>query len=87
MLRHIPISLSANPSIDKKILYNGVLQQSIEEYIESGKAKSFSIGIVFLKKDEYEWGIVFDELKGVKSGKASLVRQHIQKDRVCFKVY
>ncbi|GMF02167.1 unnamed protein product [[Candida] boidinii] len=26
MLRHIPISLSANPSIDKKILYNGVLQ-------------------------------------------------------------
>lgn len=87
MLRHIPISLSANPSIDKKILYNGVLQHSIEEHIESGKSKSFSIGIVFLKRDEYEWGVVFDELKGVKSGKASLVRQHIQKDRVYFKVY
>lgn len=60
IIRHVPLSNNGLP-IDRRILYNGVLQLNIAEPIKPGESQEFDLGIVILEKGEYEWGAIFDE--------------------------
>ncbi|ODV72640.1 TRAPPII-specific subunit TRS120 [Cyberlindnera jadinii NRRL Y-1542] len=60
-LRNIPTT-STYGSIEKKILYNGILQMPLDEDIAPGTSVTHSMGAVLLESGEYEWGAVFDEL-------------------------
>lgn len=82
MLRHIPVCKSPPFSLDKKILFNGVLQSSIGNQLLEGEYKEFDLGIVFLEKGEYEWGALFDEMTGYDTGNLSIKKQHIQREQL-----
>lgn len=70
MIRYIPIPVHAkikqDLSIDKRILYNGVLQRHVgAKPIEPGSSITMKMGFLVLEKGVYEWGCVFDQ--GVKA--------------------
>jgi len=60
ILRNVPIA-SKYGSIDRRLLFNGVLQQALDNEILPGETLEFSIGAVILERGEYEWGAVLDE--------------------------
>ncbi|WPK26917.1 hypothetical protein PUMCH_004285 [Australozyma saopauloensis] len=65
MVRYVPIPVNAvtkrDLSIEKKILYTGVLQRHIgANPIEPGKSTTISLGFLILEKGSYEWGCIFD---------------------------
>lgn len=60
IIRHVPIS-NNNAPIDRKILYNGVLQLNVSPGVAAGQSQEFDLGMVILEKGEYEWGAIFDE--------------------------
>jgi hypothetical protein len=62
VLRNIPLSLTYG-SIDKRLLYNGTLQQVIPNPIKSGESYQIQIGAVILETGDYEFGAVFDEFR------------------------
>ncbi|GMM35913.1 Trs120 protein [Saccharomycopsis crataegensis] len=77
-IRHVPISNNHGP-IDRKILYNGVLQLNIgQEGILPGESKDFDLGVVILDKGEYEWGAIFDEQ--IFDSNNSVDLQHTQRE-------
>ncbi|KAH3662325.1 hypothetical protein OGAPHI_005576 [Ogataea philodendri] len=86
MLRHVPICRSSSASIEKKILYNGVLQFSIHEPIQPNESRELILGVVFLEKGEYEWGAIFDEMTGYDGQLISLKHQHLQREHLKIKV-
>jgi hypothetical protein len=59
-LRNIPTT-SNYGSIERRILYNGVLQQALDNAIEPGASHTVQIGAVVVDRGEYEWGAIFDE--------------------------
>lgn len=61
ILRHVPLSGSLSGSLDRKLIYNGVLQVMVDA-IAPGESKEVELGVVILEKGEYEWGAIFDEL-------------------------
>lgn len=61
VLRNIPIA-SNYGSIDRRLLFNGVLQQTLDSPINPGETVELKIGAVILEKGEYEWGAIFDEI-------------------------
>lgn len=63
MLRNVPISESSN-TIDKKVLFNGVLQYPLERVLQPGETRSDRVGVVFLEKGHYQWGYLFDDKSG-----------------------
>ncbi|ODQ81901.1 hypothetical protein BABINDRAFT_160132 [Babjeviella inositovora NRRL Y-12698] len=64
VLRHVPCSISdPAKSVDRKILYNGVLQHATLS-IAPGQTVLFEMGVCVLDKGEYEWGVIFEELRG-----------------------
>lgn len=70
MLRYIPIPVHAKTkqdlSIEKRILYNGVLQRHLgAKAIEPGDSVSIKLGFLVLEKGVYEWGCIFD--RGLKT--------------------
>ncbi|ODV85551.1 hypothetical protein CANARDRAFT_175999 [[Candida] arabinofermentans NRRL YB-2248] len=86
IIRHVPICRSASISIEKKILYNGVLQFSLEDSMEPGDSRVFKLGITFLEKGEYEWGAMFDEMDGYDTGSISIKHQHLEREQLKLKV-
>lgn len=52
---------SSNNSLDRQILFNGVLQRIIPP-IKPNCTKIIDFGVIFLEKGEYEWGAMFDEI-------------------------
>ncbi|KAG7748788.1 hypothetical protein KL912_001850 [Ogataea haglerorum] len=86
MLRHVPVCQSVFASIDKKILYNGVLQFSVERPVLPNESREFVLGVAFLEKGEYEWGAIFDEMDGYEGGVISLKHQHLQREQLKIKV-
>lgn len=76
-LRHVPTA-SGNVPLDRRILYNGVLQLNVgQEGIKPGESKEFDLGMVILERGEYEWGAIFDEQ--LFDQKQSVDLQHIQR--------
>lgn len=66
VLRYIPFPVHARTkqdlSIEKKILYNGVLQRNTgAKAIEPGSSITMKLGFLVLEKGLYEWGSVFDQ--------------------------
>lgn len=65
-LRYIPFPVHATTkqdlSIERKILYNGVLQRNTgPNAIEPGMSMTMKLGFLVLEKGLYEWGSVFDQ--------------------------
>ncbi|GME75878.1 unnamed protein product [Ambrosiozyma monospora] len=85
MLRHIPVCRSSSGSLERKVLFNGVLQFGIPDPIESGKSVEFDLGVVFLEKGEYEWGALFDEMEE-RNGQIPMKQQHLQRQQLKLKV-
>lgn len=63
VVRNVPIA-SNYSSIDRRLLFNGVLQKKLSKEIEVGETRTLEIGCVVLERGEYEWGVVFDSLVG-----------------------
>lgn len=62
ILRLVPsmrYSEGENEGMNKKLLYNGWLQQPIRK-IEPGSTAKIQLGIVYIAKGEYQWTSVFD---------------------------
>lgn len=66
ILRNIPIA-SNYGSIDRRLLFNGVLQQPLKNSIKPGETVKILIGAVILEKGEYEWGVTLDEFDSEQS--------------------
>lgn len=60
VLRNVPIA-SNYGTIDRRLLFNGVLQQPLENAIQPGEIVEIKIGAVILEKGEYEWGAILDD--------------------------
>ncbi len=87
MLRQIPVCKGSRLPLEKRILINGVLQQSIGMPLKANSSRTFDLGICFLEKGEYEWGAVFDEMHMIDdSGNLNVVEQHLQKEQLRMKV-
>ncbi|KAA8916026.1 hypothetical protein TRICI_001841 [Trichomonascus ciferrii] len=56
--------------INRKVLYNGVLQRPIKN-IKPGKTVEISLGVVFISRGEYEWTSIFE----ISSGNHRLEQQ------------
>ncbi|QPG73633.1 hypothetical protein FOA43_000945 [Brettanomyces nanus] len=85
MLRHLPVCRGSGTPLEKKVLFNGVLQKSIGKELKPGESRQFDLGIVFLEKGEYEWGALFDEMEKI-SGKMAIKDQHLQREQLKVKV-
>lgn len=65
-LRYVPFPVHASTKqdlcIEKRILYNGVLQKSTgARAIEPGQSFTMKLGFLVVEKGLYEWGTVFDQ--------------------------
>lgn len=87
IVRHIPVCKDPPYTYEKKILINGVLQFSIGTSLMPREARSYDLGIVFLEKGEYEWGVLFDEVDGLEDGNITIKKQHLQREQLKFKIY
>ncbi|VEU22500.1 DEKNAAC103457 [Brettanomyces naardenensis] len=85
MLRHIPVCKSPGTPLEKKILFNGVLQSTIGRELKAGESRNFDLGIVFLEKGEYEWGALLDEMDE-STGKLAIKEQYLQREQLKLKV-
>ncbi|CDK29725.1 unnamed protein product [Kuraishia capsulata CBS 1993] len=85
MFRHVPTLHSQHPSVEKRILFNGVLQRSIGDAISPGSSKSFELGFVVLVRGEYEWGAIFDEMP-LSPGQTTFAKgtQHVLRRSLVF---
>lgn len=79
MFRHIPISKSTSMSIDRKLLYNGVLQFHLPHLLGANESVDFEMSMCVLESGEYEWGAVFDELKVDQDGNIEEGETHTQR--------
>lgn len=87
ILRQIPVCKGSRLPLEKRIIINGVLQQSIGIPLKAYSSRTFDLGICFLEKGEYEWGAVFDEMQMIgETGKLNVVEQHLQKEQLRMKV-
>jgi hypothetical protein len=59
-IRNVP-STTSYGSIGRKILYNGILQQSLDHSLQPGESWTSRLGAVVLERGDYEWGSIFDE--------------------------
>ncbi|CCH43722.1 Transport protein particle [Wickerhamomyces ciferrii] len=66
VLRNIPMASNFG-SIDRRLLFNGVLQQPLLNSIKPDETLEFKIGAIILEKGEYEWGVLIDELDSERS--------------------
>ncbi|KAG0681495.1 hypothetical protein C6P40_004736 [Pichia californica] len=86
IIRHIPICKDPPYTYEKKILINGVLQNSVESAVSPGESRTYDLGIIFLEKGEYEWGALFDEIDGLEEGNVNIKKQHLQREQLKFKI-
>ncbi|GMM30800.1 Trs120 protein [Martiniozyma asiatica (nom. inval.)] len=82
MLRHIVACKNPPYNIEKKVIINGVLQFSIGLPLSPGESRMFTLGVVFLEKGDYEWGVLFDELSGYENGHIEIKRQYLQQEQL-----
>ncbi|ODV98472.1 hypothetical protein PACTADRAFT_31864 [Pachysolen tannophilus NRRL Y-2460] len=89
ILRHVPVSKSSSLSIERKILFNGVLQYTLPSTIMPGESFEVDLGICILEKGEYEWRSIFDQFEMVddkiSEGKVDIVGSHAQRESLLIK--
>jgi hypothetical protein len=86
IIRHIPVCKDPPYTYEKKILINGVLQFSIEQSLDPGHHRNYDLGVVFIEKGEYEWGVLFDEINDWEEGHINIKKQHLQREQLKFTV-
>lgn len=86
MIRHIPVCKSSRMPVERRILVNGVLQYGIGEKLAPGETREYRLGVVFLEKGEYEWGVLFDEMSDGSDGAVEIKGQHLQREQLRFEV-
>ncbi|RLV90547.1 Trafficking protein particle complex II-specific subunit [Spathaspora sp. JA1] len=63
VIRHIPLPKTGKPflSIEKKILFNGILQNKISK-IPPGETLALQLSFVIIERGDYEWGTILEVL-------------------------